>query len=187
MKFKVIETIPAANEIASDLRIERDTDVVEARERARAVRLELQRAQERLREAQRARADRAAAVAKGEATPAQLEADIGAERAAALVLPHYEPRIRQADADVERVLEDAKRRAIREAGRRRDRLQLVADNLTPALNALREAEAALDEAVRAFGVYSGVEPLQWPSSLDDEGAQRNSALMGGAIGRPGVA
>ena len=72
---------------------------------------------------------------------------------------------------------------IAETDSRRMRLQRMADQIAPALNALRDAEAALDEARRRLGLLP-VDELDWPSTLGRDAlleSWRITACSGGRV------
>jgi chromosome segregation ATPase len=173
MKFAV--KVHVQDDIASGLTIDADPRLRAAREQLDAVRRDQAESHEALRATENDRKRLTAATAQGRAKISELEAAIVRQRAAALVVPQFPARVAEAEAAVERAIEGAKQWIRREAERRRDALQHAAIELTPALNALRDAEAALDAAVRAIGVRDGVTPVLWPSSLNADGELRNAA------------
>ena len=99
------------------------------------------------------------------------------QHAAALVADRCARDVTAADGALKAARLQAAKDIVAEAGRRRDRLQSVADELRPELNRLRACEAALDDAVlriagdvltttgTQLGGPAGVTPVDWPGPL----------------------
>lgn len=105
-------------------------------------------------------------VARGAAQPTALENALMERSAAALAIAPGEARVQQARATLAAAEQRAREAVVTEAGRWRDELQAVADQLAPVLEELRTLEAALDRAVVAAApALQGVPPLEWPSTL----------------------
>jgi len=155
--------------VAANLEVERDAGVTAAHDRVRNAVEDRAHARQRADEA-RAEVDRLRRdVGDGRAQASELEQALTRERSALLVLPQYDNRIADAERELPNATARAKAAVLKEARKRRDRLQDIADELAPVLEELRACERALDAACRAAGDPQGVQPaLQWPQSLEDE-------------------
>jgi hypothetical protein len=177
MKFNVKGQIPSPDLVGEGLRVDNNPGVTMARDTLGNAREEQERARRRLAEAGQDLARLRIAVPRGEASTSALDQAIVSQRSAALVIDQYDARVTEADRALTGAIATAKAEIVREAGRRRDKLQVIADELAPALSALREAEAALDEAVRAVGLQAGVVALEWPSSLAVEATSNHNIVI----------
>lgn len=170
MNIKLRLSVPSEAEVIAGLSVDNAPALLRARGHADAAHADLARAIHRIVEASatvdRLRLD----VPAGRGTAADLEAALRAQQAAALLVSGHQVRVTEADADVAAALEAARAAVIREASRRRDELQRTADELTPVLEALRDAERALDNIVVPLGQVAGVAPVTWPQCRNDQGA-----------------
>jgi len=175
-KFKPSITVQTPQEIIAGLDADHDQASRQEREFVTRQRDELTRADGRLRDAS-ARVDALARdVPAGKAALADLDAALRAQQAAALVMPGHQARVAEAEAAEVVAKKQADAKVLAEANRRGKALQDVADELAPILTALRDAEAGLDTISLRHG-GSGVPPVTWPQSAEDEGALRKHAVI----------
>ncbi len=186
MKFTLKIEIDKPDTMAAGLTVDNDADVRMARERLTNLQDEARRADQRLHADASRVEELRVLVGAGEARIDELEAAIVTQRAGALVYPQYAERVALAGKAVDQAIADAKARIMADLGRRRDKLQRVlSTDVAPMLQAFREAEAALDACSHAVKPGSCVVPLEWPQSLDDEGALRNARIQ--SVGPRGAA
>ena len=168
MKFKIAINVPSSDEERTGLDVNDDAGLRMAHEFATWQRADLARADGQLRDAT-ARVDELARdVPAGRATPADLDDALRAKQGAALTAPGFRARVTDAEAAVVQAKTQASARIIAEARRRGKALQDAADELTPVLLALSDAEAALDQVVLSLGDKHGVPSVAWPTCTEDQ-------------------
>lgn len=169
--------VPSVAAVTAGLSLDETGVLRAAVDRQRAVQAEHARAHQQLADVI-VRAERFAGdVRHGRATARQLEDALIERQAAALVVSRLASELQTADAAVRTATRDALAEILAEAGKRRDKLQRVADELASTLTQLREVEAGLDEALvragRDLTQRLGVPPsctlavraLDWPAPL----------------------
>jgi vacuolar-type H+-ATPase subunit I/STV1 len=166
--------LPSVEFLTADLTIDRDLGVQLARDRRASARREELNATRCEADALNKVEQVRRALANGSARAADLEAAVIAHQAAALALPTVAAQCAAAESAEQTAVAEAKHAIVREANKRRDRLQRQAQQLAPVLEELRQLETALDEALHRVVPGAVVAPLEWPCSLDDEGARLNA-------------
>lgn len=162
-------TLPTRTDLAAALRLEVPSRQAEAvADAERAVGEVQQRIRDRSADIDRLRQD----VARGRTPATDLERVLGQRSAAALLVAPLEAKVAEARRELADATERAKAGVLAGAGRLRDKLQEAADQVRPVLEEFRELERMLDQAAFAIGDKRGVPPVDWPQSLNDEGATR---------------
>lgn len=182
MRFKIAVTVFSPAEIVSGLDPEADGKVLMARAAAETARRASDDASRTSEQANARVAYLKAAVASGGSTVDDLQAALTAQAAAALVLPGFKTRVDQAATAIADAEKAARANVVREAGKRRDALQVVADELCPILEALRADEEALDTVVLKMGQGDGVKAVTWPLSVEAAAAIRHAHEIVSRIG-----
>jgi len=168
MKFKIAINVLTPEEARAGLTLDTDAGLRMVHEFVTRQRADLARADGQLRDAT-ARVDMLAKdVPAGRATPADLDDALRAKQGAALTAPGFQARVTDAEAAVVQAKTQASARIIAEARRRGKALQDAADELTPVLLALSDAEAALDQVVLSLGDKHGIPPVTWPTCTEDQ-------------------
>lgn len=176
-RFKIQVSVEEPDAITAGLDPTMAAGVVNAQKAEAKAVAELEAVQQRLAAAQERVASLTDAIPEGRASDAELADALRLREVAALTEPGYVKRVAAAKADVEAAERAARQAVVKEAGRRRDELQESANQIRPVLEALRHGEEALDAVLLQMGERKGVAPVDWPMSLDDEGALRNTRQL----------
>jgi hypothetical protein len=107
-------------------------------------------------------------VRSGATTPAALEAALASRRAAAIAVERAAALMADAERAHTAALTTARAATVAAARTERDRLQAVANLVTPVLEQLRAAEEALDGVAIGAGDRAGVPALVWPPPLETD-------------------
>lgn len=167
LKCKFEGSVQSPEEETVGLDVEADASLIEARKREAQERDAWARAQQQLEATVTRIADVTAAVAKDPARAADLDVELRARQVAEAVVPGHRYRLTAAEADVAAAKRRAQTTVIAEAGRRAVSLQVTAKKLHPILEALRDAERALDYAVMKAG-GTCVPAVTWPPCRQDD-------------------
>jgi len=129
-------------------------------------------------------------IALGIARPADLQAAIDRQRIAALSIVGFEQQVTSAETQLATVRAKAREEFREEALHRHAALARAIAEVAPLLEAVREAEAALDQAIARETAYidggmhralAATPPLDWPSSLMADGARASAGVAFASI------
>ena len=191
MAMKINIIIPSVDEVVAELDPEQAQAAVEAALKLEDSETAMREAREQLNQCSKRARELREQAPRGQASMADLEAALAAERAAAVAVPSHEERVREAGKALERAQAVAREASADEARRRASQLQRIADELAPALEALREAEHELQSTISSACSYTkpignqdwpvkgpDLEPVSWPASLKLE---RQLRAVGAAL------